>query len=160
MTTLSMKLKAEHLLSLWIVLFLLVLAGVLIFHTSTDSFAKGDFGGVQIAIEYAQTPEEREQGLSGRSEVPDNYGMLFVFEEPGEYAFWMKDMLIPIDIFWLDAEYRVISIKENALPEKYPESYSPRAPALYVLETRAGFAAEHAITVGTTLSVQDFSFAD
>ena len=111
-------------------------------------------------FEIADSEAERVQGLSGRSDVPPGSGLLFIFDRPERYGFWMKDMLIPIDIFWLDANKQVISLKENALPERYPESYAPSASALYVLETRSGFAREHRITVGTTLSVQDFAFLD
>ncbi len=148
--------KPNYIIGIWMALFLAVLGGVLVFHKDTDDFAKGEFGGVPILLEYARTAEEREQGLSGRSEVPDNYGMLFVFETPDTYAFWMKDMLLPIDIFWLDAEKQVVSFKENASPGQYPvESYSPSAPALYVLETQAGFASKYGIVKGTKLTAKD-----
>jgi uncharacterized protein len=152
-----MRMKVTYFPYVWIAFFLVVLGGVLLLHKSFDPFAKGEFGGVQVAIEYARTPAEREQGLSGRTEIPENYGMLFVFEKPSTYAFWMKDMQVPIDIFWLDENKNVLYFFENALPEKYPETYAPSEPALYVLETRAGFAKANNISVGATLSVQDFS---
>ncbi len=47
---------------------------------------------VPFRFEMADSPEERVQGLSGRRDVPSNYGLLFVFEEAGSPGFWMKDM--------------------------------------------------------------------
>jgi uncharacterized protein len=150
--------KVVYLPYVWIALFLAVLAGVLVFRGNAEHFAKGELGGVPLVLEYARTPEERERGLSGRTEIQDNYGMLFVFEKPSKYAFWMKDMQVPIDIFWLDENKHIIDVLENALPESYPTSYAPSAPALYVLETRAGFARDHAITSGDALSIKEVNF--
>jgi uncharacterized membrane protein (UPF0127 family) len=153
-----MKVKVAYLPYVWIVFFLLVLAGVLVFHKSTDEFAKGVFGGVPIVLEYAVTDEARERGLSGREEVPDRFGMLFVFTEDAKHGFWMKDMLVPIDIFWLNAEREVVSIAKDVSPSSYPQSFYPGALARSVLETRAGFADAYGIATGTTLLLKDISW--
>lgn len=117
---------------------------------------KGKFGGVSLSIELATTTADRELGLGDRESIPDRYGMLFAFPADSFYGFWMKDTLIPLDIFWLDDQGRVVSIKENALPESYPETFYPTEPARYVLETNAGFAHEHGIATGTPLVLQNF----
>ena len=62
-------------------------------------------------IEIADTGKKREQGLSGKNNIGGDYGMLFIFEKPGFYAFWMKDMNFAIDIIWLDENYTVVGIK-------------------------------------------------
>src|SRR4051812_48326835 len=60
--------------------------------------------GKIISIEVADTPEARERGPSGRESLPQGSGVLFVFDAPATYGFWMKDMRFPIDIVWLDEE--------------------------------------------------------
>lgn len=112
------------------------------------------FGGVSLRIEYATTSIEQEKGLSGRVSIPSNYGMLFVFPKDGYYGFWMKDMYIPIDIFWLNDKGQVISISQDIATSTYPHVFYSSIPAHYVLETIAGFAREHTIAIGTPLVLQ------
>lgn len=114
-----------------------------------------EFGGVSLRIEYATTTVARERGLSGRSTVPEDYGMLFVFVEEGKYGFWMKDMLVPIDIFWLDSQGQVVWVEREITPATYPNVFYPPVPVRYVLETVAGFASLHHIATGTLLELKN-----
>lgn len=107
----------------------------------------------QITAEIAETFAQKRQGLSGRRELPEGRGMLFVYEAPGRYSFWMPDMHFPIDIIWLDSGYRIVDITHSLAPESYPDTVSPMAPAQYVLEVNAGVAAAHGVTPGQTLQV-------
>jgi uncharacterized protein len=116
----------------------------------------GEFGGVSLRIEYATTEAEREKGLGGRINIPNDYGMLFVFPNSQKYGFWMKDMFVPIDMFWLNDKGQVISMVQDAATSSYPNVFYPTVPALYVLETKAGFASEHAIATGTPLLLKNF----
>jgi uncharacterized membrane protein (UPF0127 family) len=68
----------------------------------------------------------------------------------------MKDTLMPLDIFWLDAEGHVVSLREDVATSSYPNVFYPSAPARYVLETVAGFAREHDIKTGTPLQLKNF----
>jgi|SRR3989338_9452196 len=113
-----------------------------------------EFGGVSLRIEYATTSETRELGLGGRTEIQENYGMLFIFPKDDKYGFWMKDMLVPIDIFWLDSKGHVISIASGVATSTYPNVFYPAAPARYVLETAAGFAKDNNIATGTSLQLK------
>lgn len=110
-------------------------------------------GGVSVLVEIADTPENKQRGLSGRSSLPEGSGMLFIFDTDDEWGIWMKDMLFPIDIIWANTEGRVVGVVENASPDSYPKVFSPSRPARYVLEVPAGFAAEHKIREGSTFSV-------
>src|SRR3989344_6792049 len=83
---------------------------IFFYRTEPQSEQVAEFGGVSLRIEYATTTEARERGLGGRTEIPKNYGMLFVFPRDDRYGFWMKDMLIPIDVFWLNDKGQVVSI--------------------------------------------------
>lgn len=115
-----------------------------------------EFGGVSLNIEYATTKVDREKGLGGRESIPSDYGMLFVFQKDDRYGFWMKDTLIPLDIFWLDNKGQVVSIAQNVATSSYPNVFYPSIPARYVLETSAGFAGAHGIATGTPLQLKNF----
>lgn len=105
--------------------------------------------GIAIySLECAITPAERSQGLSGRSGLPENTGMLFVFEKPAIYKFWMKDMKFPLDIIWLDESKRVVFIEKNVSPESYPNYFAPTDDSKYVLEINAGQSDKYGIKVG------------
>src|SRR5215212_9431253 len=67
---------------------------------------------VPVQVEIADTPEERQTGLMGRSALAENAGMLFVFEQEQILAFWMKDTLIPLSIAYIDAEGRIVDIQD------------------------------------------------
>ena len=103
-------------------------------------------------IDIADTKEERTQGLSNR-EVPEDYGMLFVFETEGTYGFWMKDTLAPLDVIWLSGNGTILGLEENLGPDTYPEIFYSPVPVRYVLEVRGGTSAARGWVVGTTLSL-------
>ncbi len=105
-------------------------------------------GGVDVRVMLADSPAARTQGLSGVSSLGSNEGMLFVFEEEGIHTFWMKDMLISIDILWFSKEGEVVHIEKSASPESYPTSFAPPKPARFVLEVPAGFSDTHRIKIG------------
>jgi uncharacterized protein len=111
-------------------------------------------GTTTIAVEVANTHQTRRQGLSGRTALPEGTGMLFAFEQEGEWGIWMKDMRFPIDIVWMDSAGRVLTVAHNVSPATYPNSFYPDAPARYVLELPAGYAAARGIAEGTELVVQ------
>jgi uncharacterized membrane protein (UPF0127 family) len=104
-------------------------------------------------IEIADAPEERERGLSGRFVIPDDYGMLFVFPEASYHGFWMKGMLAPIDIIWVNADGTVAGVSERLSPKTFPQEFRPPVPVPYVLEVRAGLAAERGFATGTPLAL-------
>lgn len=100
-----------------------------------------------INIELADVAEERARGLSGRSNINESDGMLFVFNEPDFYSFWMRDMIFSIDIIWIDENYKIIDIARNVSPDSFPQKFQPQKMAKYVLEVGAGFSDRHNIKV-------------
>jgi uncharacterized membrane protein (UPF0127 family)/phosphatidylglycerophosphate synthase len=106
--------------------------------------------GFCIMAEIRDTPETRAQGLMHWESLEEDQGMLFVFEEPSRYTFWMMNMLIPIDIIFLDSEKRIVHIFENVQPcnEEPCDLYTPASEALYVVETKAGFSSRHNLEKG------------
>jgi len=115
----------------------------------------GNFGGVPIRVEFVTTDEARQRGLGGRESIPSDYGMLFVFPKSDKYGFWMKDTLVPLDMFWLDEGGKVVYMAQNVATSSYPTVFYPTVPALYVLETMAGFAGVHGIATGTPLQLKN-----
>ena len=89
-------------------------------------------------VEIADTPVAQRQGLSGRSHLPVGHGLLFIFDKEGRHGIWMKDMLFPIDIVWLDGNGREVHQEKEVRPDTYPEVFTPPVPARYVLELNAG----------------------
>ena len=79
--------------------------------------------------------------------------MLFVFDTDDTWGIWMKDMQFAIDIVWINAEGVVVSVKAAASPSSYPEAFYPSAPARYVLEVPAGYAAAQGIAEGVKVVI-------
>jgi uncharacterized membrane protein (UPF0127 family) len=121
--------------------------------------------GTTVRAELADTPAVRQRGLMFRRSLGPNEGMLFVFEQPGSYPFWMQNCLFPIDIIWLDADARVVSIAHAVPPCRLPgcdppcgsfdcPTYPHDGQALYVVEVVAGFAKQHGVKVGDRVTIE------
>ena len=96
-------------------------------------------------IDVADTMEKSMRGLSGRSRIPPDFGMLWLFARQGETSIWMKDMLVLIDIVWMDREHRVLRVDANTppqpgAPDQELKIYNPPPGAFSVLEIAAGRA--------------------
>lgn len=112
--------------------------------------------GYSVRIEVAADDDTRAQGLMFRDRVPPGTGMLFLFAQSGEYPFWMKNTIVPLDMIWIDDQRRVVHVEANVPPCKADPcpSYPPHARANYVLELGAGEAARHRVANGSTLTFQ------
>ncbi len=106
-----------------------------------------------IHFEVVKDTVAQEKGLGGRKNIPDNYGMLFVFPKDASYGFWMKDMLTPIDMIWVTDTGTIIGIASDVLPSTYPNVFYPPGPVRFVIETKVGLAAEKKWTVGIRLAL-------
>jgi len=111
-----------------------------------------------ISVEIAKTNEEREKGLSDVASLEANSGMLFVFDDGGKIpTFWMKGMIMPIDILWI-SDGKIIRIDKNVpaptpnTPDSKLKTYSAGRPVNYVLEMTAGFSDSNSIKVGDSVS--------
>jgi len=106
-----------------------------------------------IQAEIVDSDLKRQQGLMFRKKLADNKGMLFIFEQEGMYSIWMKNMNFPLDIIWIDAQKRIVDIREGALPCKEScESLFPKGEARYVLEVNSGFTRKHKIKIGDMIN--------
>jgi uncharacterized membrane protein (UPF0127 family) len=143
-------------IGLLIVIVVGVVAAVSFVYKTESTATTAKFGNVSLRIDYALTEAERERGLGGRETLPNDYAMLFVFPRDGMYGFWMKDTLVPLDMFWLNAQGQVVAIARDVATSTYPGVFYPTAPARYVLETSAGFASAHGVATGTPLQLKSF----
>jgi hypothetical protein len=90
-----------------------------------------------------------------RRELPEDRGMLFVFEEEGEHPFWMKDTLIPLDMIFIDAKGRITGIAARAQPLSLELRAAGRSR--YVLEVVGGWAAERGVRPGDRVRIEGLS---
>ena len=108
-----------------------------------------------VNAEIANTPQKQSQGLMFRENMKWNHGMLFIFDNEDILSFWMKDTLIPLDMIFIDKNFRIINIINNAIPcnMKTCPDYSSEKPAKYVLEVNAGFVKTNDIESGDFISI-------
>lgn len=108
-------------------------------------------------VEVVDTPTSRQKWLMFREELAQNAGMLFIFDTPSNYNFWMKNTKLSLDIIRLDKEYTILHINANTppctsnpCPTYWPEQWSQ---ALYVLEINSGEANNR--TIGDTVQIKN-----
>ena len=104
-------------------------------------------GAKSLELELATTNQTREHGLMNRKKLAPLDGMLFQFPKPNDYAFWMKNTLISLDMVFVDASHRIVYIAANTTPQ----SLTPIAagkPVTTIIEIDGGRAAREGINVG------------
>lgn len=112
-------------------------------------------GGKTFVMDIADTPVVQEQGLSGRKSLPDDGGMIFVFAQPDNYGFWMKDMNFPLDIVWLSPDLKIVHVEKSLATSTYPTIFYPNALSSYVLEISAGQSDKLNIKIGDTVELHE-----
>lgn len=129
-------------ISLLVALVALVIAcDAYLLSSNTDPTAS--INDITITLEVARTPEEQIKGLSGRASLLTDHGMIFIYDSKDTPEFWMKGVLFPLDIIWIDNGV-IIDIHENVPPpdpdaaDNQLKLYSPKRPITMVLEVNAG----------------------
>ena len=106
-----------------------------------------------ISIDIAKTPEQHQHGLMFRTSLPENEGMLFVFDEEQVLSFWMKNTYIDLAIAYFDKNKNIVDIQEmkatNQMMVGEIPSYPSAKPAQYALEMNKGWFKKNKIKVGT-----------
>jgi uncharacterized membrane protein (UPF0127 family) len=107
-----------------------------------------------LRVEVADSTDERRLGLMGRTEIPPNGGMVFLFDEPVAHDFVMRNTLIPLSIAFWDADGRIVQIMEMVPCRVEPcGTYRPSRKYVAAVEARAGWFADHGIGVGDRAEV-------
>ena len=111
-----------------------------------------DKARVTLNVEIADTPDSRELGLMNRTSLPDDAGMLFVFESTSRWAFWMKNTLIPLSVGFIDDQWKMVDIQDMRVGPN-PQTgrldiYEAAQPCRYALEVNQGLFVRRGIGVG------------
>lgn len=111
--------------------------------------------GFTIRAEMMTRSEDLLKGMKFRPSLAADRGMLFVHGKEASYQYWMHEVLVPLDMIWLDKNRRVVQIVHRAPPcpgprEKCP-SYGGQFTAIYILEVPAGTAAKQGLKPGMQL---------
>jgi uncharacterized membrane protein (UPF0127 family) len=105
---------------------------------------------VPITVEVADTPQASENGLMFRDSLPEDHGMLFIFDQPRKASFWMRNTKIPLSIAYADSDGKILEIKSmNPLDETVVPSRSDEVD--YALEVNQGWFARHGIASGAKI---------
>ena len=104
-----------------------------------------------VRVEIARTDEDRERGLMFRRDLPEDRGMIFLFDSTAEHGFWMHNTLLSLDLIFLDEGRAVVGVVAGAAP-KSDAVRTVKKPSRYVVEVSAGEAAAHAVGPGTQAS--------
>ena len=160
----------------WIILILLMFVDLIVllivfsdvFVTNTKNatneqlavvtFFPANSTSVVVTCEVASSHEERLMGLMFREKLPVGEGMLFVYEYPHNVSFWMKSVLIPLDIIFLNESGVVINVEEADVeidvPDEKLRSYCSASSVLWVVEINQGLCKLYGIGVGTNISIE------
>jgi uncharacterized protein len=108
-----------------------------------------------LFVEVADSPGEHERGLMDVESLPADEGMAFVFQQPTQTSFWMKDTLIPLSIAFVDEEGVVVGVRDMQPCEADPcRTYGVDRPFVLAVEANLGWFADHAIGAGDRANLE------
>lgn len=102
--------------------------------------------GHALRVEVAATIEQRMKGLMFREKLGASDGMLFVFDEPGYHAMWMKNTPLPLSVAFVDGAGAILNILD--MEPHTLEQHAAAGPAVYAIETNKGWFAKRRIKAG------------
>ncbi len=122
--------------------------------TVTISFPEATPGAAapSLTAEVAESGNARQRGLMLRKSMPENRGMLFVFQERTNHSFWMHNTCIPLDMMFIDKDGLIAGIEEN-VPTMNDNTYSVGCPTTFVLEVNAGWSRAHGVMPGQKVEI-------
>ena len=109
----------------------------------------------QINAQVAQTGEQRMVGLMHRREMPQHEGMLFIFEQPTQQCFWMKNTLLPLTAAFVADDGTIVNLAD--MKPQSTESHCSEKPVRFVLEMNQGWFAKKSIKTGFKLTGAPFA---
>ena len=107
-----------------------------------------------LDVQLAQTPLERQIGLMFRKDMPQNEGMLFIFEQPATQCFWMRNTLIPLTAAFLADDGTIVNLAD--MKPQSDDSHCSNKPVRLVLEMNQGWFARRGIRAGYKLTGTPF----
>lgn len=111
-------------------------------------------GMYRIDTQVAQTQEQRQVGLMYRKEMPQQEGMLFVFEQPAVQCFWMKNTLLPLTAAFIADDGTIVNLAD--MKPQTTDSHCSQKPVRYVLEMNQGWFQKKGLKAGAKLAGAPF----
>ena len=111
-------------------------------------------GDAVVTVEVADTKDVIAKGLSGRTSLAPDAGMLFFMGKEHDWRFWMKDTLIPLDMIWLSKDLKIVGILHNAQPRTDTSRHAGK-PSLYVLEVNGGWCKAHGVGADSRVTFEN-----
>ena len=107
-----------------------------------------------LQVQVAQTPEQQQTGLMFRKTMGTNEGMLFIFDEPRQQCFWMKNTLLPLSVAFIDDSGTVANL-DDMKPQTL-DSHCSTKPVRFVLEMNVGWFDKRGIKAGSKFTGEPF----
>jgi uncharacterized membrane protein (UPF0127 family) len=104
----------------------------------------------RIDAQVAATPSQRQIGLMWRRDMPQNEGMLFIFEQPSVQCFWMKNTLLPLTAAFVADDGSIVNLAD--MKPQTTDSHCSAKPVRYVLEMNQGWFARRGLAAGSRLA--------
>jgi len=130
------------------------LAFTLVYYWRHPLGAKVVINNHTFYVDVAVTEKQKELGLGNRVSLPKDHGMVFPYDHPEQYTFWMKGMEFPLDMIWI-RDKKIIDISKNVpvASGAYLPAYAAKAPVDMVLEVNAGVSDTENIKIGDTVKI-------
>ena len=141
-------------------LLLVILAILFTFYMQPNSMQeiqiRSKKNSYNLLVEVSKSPKDLAQGLMERSSLTEQEGMLFIYDEDTKPSFWMKNMLIPLDIIFIGSDGEIRHIEKEVPPCKVPDDqcirYTSLEPIRQVLELQSGFTSKYGVEIGDIIS--------
>ena len=104
----------------------------------------------EIRAAVVDTDESRNMGLMDVRELPEDRGMLFVFDREAPLSFWMANTPLSLDIIFVNEAKEIVRIHANT-PPLSEQNFESEADAMYAIEVNAGYCVRHDIREGLTV---------
>lgn len=132
---------------------IILVFGTLFYTLYKASQPSAQIRGINFQLEVVKTDKDKEIGLSKYKSLPEDKGMLFLFDKEGFYGFWMKEMKFPIDIIFIKGD-KIVTIYKNA-PINNLTIYTPTQASDKVLEVNAGLSKKDGFNVGDVVTLKN-----
>lgn len=153
--TFLIKENIRLLLGLAVVIFAIILTASIIVSGNNKKMKSVSINSQTFKVSVVTTDKDKQIGLSKNKKLAQNQGMLFLFDNPDFYAFWMKEMKFPIDIIYINGD-KVTTVIQNAQPPASPNdlpTFQPAEKSDKVLEVNAGLAKKYNIQEGSIINI-------
>ena len=116
-------------------------------------------GAHEVVSEIARTPQEHQVGMMWRTNMAEMEGMIFIFDEPGQRAFWMRNTLVPLDIAYIAPDGTLLEV-HAAQPRNETSIPSDSDRVQFVLEMRQGWFQRNQVKPGMQIRTEKGSLQE